>query len=117
MKQRAVIADLNAIDGVPCPCGTARRAFAALPGAPCTLHVTEIARDARAHYHKRHTEVYYFLDGEGQIELDGELHPVRPGVAVLIPPGVRHRAVVGEAPMRIINFVLPPFDPEDEWFD
>ena len=33
---------------------------------------------------------------------------------VLIPPGVRHRAV---GRMTILNVVVPPFDPADEWFD
>jgi hypothetical protein len=33
---------------------------------------------------------------------------------VLIPPGVRHRAV---GRMTILNVVVPPFDPGDEWFD
>ena len=36
------------------------------------------------------------------------------GVAVLIPPGVRHRAA---GRMTILNVVVPPFDPADEWFD
>ena len=48
------------------------------------------------------------------MELDGESVAVRPGVAVLIPPGVRHRAV---GRMTILNVVAPPFDPDDEWFD
>ncbi|MFO0845247.1 MAG: hypothetical protein U0797_23170 [Gemmataceae bacterium] len=40
--------------------------------------------------------------------------PVRPGSAVMIPPGVRHRAV---GRMKILNVVAPPFDPADEWFE
>ena len=51
------------------------------------------------------------------MELDGQLHAVHPGKTVYIPPGVRHRAVVGNEPMKILNFVMPPFDPEDEHFD
>lgn len=113
---KAVIADLAALDAVRCPCGWARRAFGGLPGAPASLHLVEIEADARAHYHRAHTEVYYVLScGEAAaIELDGERVPVRPGQAVMIPPGVRHRAV---GPMTILNFVTPPFDPADEWFD
>jgi hypothetical protein len=31
---------------------------------------------------------------------------------------VRHRAVVeAGARMKILNIVIPPFDPADEWFD
>jgi mannose-6-phosphate isomerase-like protein (cupin superfamily) len=45
---------------------------------------------------------------------DSEDVPVRPGVCVLIPPRVRHRAV---GPMKVLIFVVPKFDPSDEWFD
>ena len=84
----------------------------------CSLHRVTISSNARTHFHRDHTEVYYFLEGEGHIELDGKLHAARPGMSVLIPPGVRHRAVVaaGER-MVILNYVTPPFDPADEWFD
>lgn len=109
-------ADLTGLPGIPCPCGTARRAFASLPDAPASVHQVEISIDARTHYHRRQTEIYYFLEcGEGaQMELDGRLHPVRPGMCVLIRPLTRHRAV---GKMRILNLVIPPFDPDDEWFD
>ncbi len=112
----ARIADLSLIDAVRCPCGWARRAFADVPGAAASVHQVDIEDDARTHYHRTHTEVYYILScGEdAALELDGVRHPVRVGQAVLIPPGVRHRAA---APMRILNIVVPPFDPADEWFD
>lgn len=112
-----LMADLAALPSVPCPCGTSRRAFVGESGAPCSIHRVEISRDARAHYHKRLTEIYYFLEGEGHLELDGVLHPVRPGMAVLIRPGTRHRAVVRNGIMTILNVVVPPFDPRDEWLD
>jgi hypothetical protein len=48
------------------------------------------------------------------VELNGALVPVKPGAVVLIPPLVRHRAV---GKMVILNVVVPPFDPADEWFD
>jgi mannose-6-phosphate isomerase-like protein (cupin superfamily) len=111
-----VVVDLTQVEPVRCPCGWARRAFTELPGAPLSLHRVEIAEDARAHFHKRQTETYFVLDCEpgAAIELDGNPVPVKPGVAVMIPPGVRHRAV---GRMTILNVVVPPFDPADEWFD
>lgn len=113
---KASIADYAEIPGVECPCGIARRAFADVDGAPLTLHITEISRDAQVHYHKRLTEVYYFLECQpsAEMELDGESIAVKPGMAVMIPPGVRHRAV-GE--MKVLIVAHPKFDPEDEWFD
>jgi len=111
------IADLPAIPPVPCPCGTSRRAFRRDDNRVCSIHLVEISKDARTHYHKGFTETYYFLEGEGEIELDGKLHRVKPGMAVMIRPGTRHRAVPGKGAMKILNIVVPPFDPHDEWFD
>jgi hypothetical protein len=110
------IADFARIEGVPCPCGESRRAFMEVADFPGTIHQVEISVDARLHYHKRLTETYYFLEcGPGaQMQLDDQFIPVRPGMCILIRPGVRHRAV---GRMTVLNFVLPKFDPEDEWFD
>lgn len=79
-----------------------------------TIHLLDVSRDARTHYHKKLTEIYLVLEGEGHLELDGELVPVRPMTAVMIRPGCRHRAVGN---LRIINIPVPAFDPADEWFD
>ena len=111
------IVDFSSVTGVECPCGVSHRAFTGRDNNACTLHLVEISMDARAHYHKQLTEVYYFLEGEGHMELDGQLYPVKPGVAVLIRPGTRHRAISVGRPMKILNVVVPRFDPNDEWFD
>jgi mannose-6-phosphate isomerase-like protein (cupin superfamily) len=79
-----------------------------------SLHIVEISEDARTHYHKRLTEIYYILEGEGEMELDGERHAVQPGDAILIKPGCRHRAI---GKLRVLNVPVPMFDPADEWFD
>ena len=112
-----ILADLAALPRVACPCGSSRRAFAGDGAAPCSVHLVEIRRDAQAHYHKRLTEVYYFLEGRGHMELDGKRRAVRPGVAILIHPGTRHRAIPGRGRMRILNVVVPRFNARDEWFD
>jgi len=106
------IAQLDEIAPVACPCGSARRAFAGIEGGPASVHIVEISSDARTHYHKRQTEIYVILEGSGHLELDGELVPVRPLTAVLIPPLCRHRAV---GRMKILNTVIPPFNPSDEY--
>ena len=108
------MAQLDEVSAQPCPCGFTRRAFAAVSQNPASVHLVEISEEARAHYHKRTTEVYLVLEGSGDIELDGQRFPVKPLTAVLIKPGCRHRAV---GKMRLANFVVPAFDPEDEWFD
>lgn len=113
---RFAVADLAQIDPVRCPCGFARRAFGDLPDAAVSIHQVEIQLDARRHYHREHTEVYYILacDSDAKMELDDQVVPLAPGRSIYIPPGVRHRAV---GKMTILNIVSPPFDPADEWFD
>lgn len=109
------IARLNEIEAAPCPCGKAKRAFMKEPEGVASMHLVEIKKDSETHYHKRMTEIYYVLEGEGHIELDGEQHPLSPGVAVMIKPGCRHRAV-GPG-LKILNVPVPKFDPDDEWVD
>jgi mannose-6-phosphate isomerase-like protein (cupin superfamily) len=114
--RRYHLADFSEIEGVPCPCGTARRAFKDVEAFPGTLHVTEISEDARKHYHKTLTETYYFLEcgPDAMMELDDEIIPVRPGISIVIPPGVKHRAL---GKMKVLIVAIPNFDPADEWFD
>lgn len=110
------IVDFAALPDVPCPCGTSRRAFERLADFPATIHQVEISTDAKLHYHKRQTEAYYFLrcEDDAKMQLDDEIIDVKPGMCVVIRPGVRHRAV---GKMTVLNFVIPKFDPQDEWFD
>ena len=107
------IARLDEITPTRCPCGWAKRAFAER-GNAASMHVVAIESDSRTHYHRQMTEIYLVLEGEGQMELDGELYSVKPMTAIYIRPGCRHRAI---GKMKIINIPIPAFDEADEWFD
>ena len=109
-----LISQLDELPAQRCPCGFTRRAFAGEPDNVASLHTVEIQEDARTHYHKRMTEIYLVLEGEGQMELDGQLVPVKPMTAIYIKPGCRHRAI---GKLKIINIPVPSFDESDEWFD
>lgn len=102
------------IEPVPCPCGSVRRAFVDDPDHIASLHVVDIKKDSETHYHKEHTELYYVLAGEGQIELDGQRFDIREGTSILIKAGCRHRAM---GKLRLLNVPIPAFDPQDEWLD
>jgi len=110
------VVDFSDIPSVPCPCGDARRAFADLPSFPGTLHVTDVKVDAELHYHKAISETYYFLqcEADARMQLDDDIIPVRVGMAIHIPCGVRHRAI---GRMRVLILALPKFDAADEWLD
>jgi mannose-6-phosphate isomerase-like protein (cupin superfamily) len=113
---RCHIVDFSTVPGVACPCGTARRAFSDVAEFPGTIHVTEIKADAARHYHRRLTETYYILDcqADAAMELDDRIISLKPGLCILIPPGVRHRAI---GAMKVLIVVFPKFDPEDEFLD
>ncbi len=109
-----LIEHLDQIDAITCPCGFTRRAFVSPDNDVATLHLLEVQADARVHYHKTLTEIYLILEGEGHMELDGEVVPVKPLTGIMIKPGCRHRAV---GKLRIAIIPIPAFDPADEWFD
>ena len=113
-QKRYSIVNLEDIAPVPCPCGSTRRAFTDDPDQIASIHMVDIKADSETHYHKKLTEIYLVLEGEGQMELDGELFPVKKGSAILIKPGCRHRAI---GKLKIVNIPVPAFDPNDEWFD
>jgi len=116
IAKRYEIVDFSAVKGVPCACGLSHRALEEVDDYPATIHVTDISADAKTHYHKRLTETYYFLECApgAKMQLDDDIIPVRPGMCILIRPGVRHRAI---GKMKVLIVVLPKYDHEDEWFD
>jgi mannose-6-phosphate isomerase-like protein (cupin superfamily) len=105
---------MDQVETTHCPCGLTRRAFLTSDNDTATLHLLDVHEDAEVHYHKKITEIYLILEGQGYMELDGELLPVKPMSAILIKPGCRHRAV---GKLRVALTAIPAFDPEDEWFD
>lgn len=68
---------------------------------------------SREHYHLRSTELYYVLEGEGTVSLDGVAHPVRPGSIVHIPPGVVHGA---RGRMKVLVVGIPDIADDDLYF-
>jgi len=115
MEKNYAVAHLADIPPVACPCGHARRAFADVPwNQLATVHLTEISKDSRVHYHKKMTEIYTVLEGEGHLELDGDIIPLKPLTTVMIRPGCRHRAV---GQLKLLIVPMPPFDPADEYED
>jgi len=78
-------------------------------GVAAWAHVVDID-GAKEHYHKVGTEIYYVLDGEGTVTLDGRDHPVRKGSIVHIPPGVVHGA---KGRMRVLVVGVPDISDDD----
>jgi quercetin dioxygenase-like cupin family protein len=80
--------------------------------AAAWVHVVDID-GAKLHYHKVATEIYYVLEGEGSIHLDGVEHEIRTGSVVHIPPGVVHGA---RGRMRVLVLGIPDMSDGDLHF-
>lgn len=81
-------------------------------GATAWVHAVDID-GAKPHFHKRATEIYYVLSGEGTLMLDGTQHPMKAGSVAQIPPGVVHAA---QGRMRILVVGIPDMDEDDLFF-
>lgn len=81
-------------------------------GLAAWAHVVDLD-GSRAHYHRRSTELYYVLEGEGTVTLDGTEHAVRRGSIVQIPPGVVHCAT-GRVKVLVIG--IPDIAEDDLFF-
>ncbi|MEO8205963.1 MAG: cupin domain-containing protein [Chthoniobacterales bacterium] len=66
------------------------------------------------HYHKLSEEFYFILEGNGEMEINGEKHPVKPGDGILIPPGVSHH-ITATGDLRFLCCCAPPYSHEDTY--
>ncbi len=70
------------------------------------------------HYHRASEEIYVVVKGSGTLEVDGEARRVRPGEAILIPPGSWHTLENdGTSELRILCCCAPPYSHEDTFFE
>ena len=70
------------------------------------------------HYHRESEEIYVVTKGAGVLEIDGETRRVRPGEAILIPPGAWHQLENdGTSELRILCCCAPPYSHDDTYFE
>jgi mannose-6-phosphate isomerase-like protein (cupin superfamily) len=68
------------------------------------------------HYHVKAEEIYYILEGVGQMRIEGELRAVMPGDAIAIPPGKRHKLWnTGTEPLRLLCCCAPVYEHGDTY--
>ncbi len=66
------------------------------------------------HRHPQTEEIYYMLEGEAMMEIDGEQQRVKPGDAIAIPPGARHQITcLGDIPLKFLCTCAPGYENED----
>ena len=67
------------------------------------------------HYHATSEEIYFVLEGTGEMEVDGERTAVGPGDSILIPPGAWHQ-IRADSAVRFLCCCAPPYRHEDTFF-
>lgn len=66
------------------------------------------------HYHSQTEEIYFILEGCGQMRVGDESRLVQPGDAIAIPPGATHEITNTEREtLRFLCCCAPPYEHED----
>ena len=112
MNKKFIVRDRDKIKAIPCPCGSSIRLITEKDTSIANVHVTHII-ESRKHYHKKCTEIYYIIEGEGKMELsEREIVDLKPGVVVMIKPGIPHR---GYGDFNALIVGIPALQEEDEY--
>lgn len=78
-------------------------------------HAVVAPGEASLPHRLRTSEVYYILQGEGTMHIDGVSAPVSPGQAIYIPPNAtQHIRNTGPTDLAFLCIVDPAWRAEDE---
>ena len=60
-------------------------------------------------------ELYYVLDGEGEIKIDGKTYPFDEHNVMLVPAGAKHDVInTGKDDLKLLAMFTAPLHPENE---
>ena len=66
------------------------------------------------HYHIKTEEIYYITHGHGRMRIEAELREVKPGDAIAIPSGQKHKIWnVGAETLRLLCMCAPAYEDAD----
>ena len=87
-------------------------------GLSTALVEVNVGMEATLHLHRRTEEVYFILEGEGEVRLGAVSWKVGRWDSVLIRAGERHAIKnAGTAILRLLTINHPAYDPDDSVFD
>jgi mannose-6-phosphate isomerase-like protein (cupin superfamily) len=101
--------------------GSTIRELLGLPTAPVRNQslaeaTLEPGQVTERHYHAEAEEIYYVVEGSGEMELEGDRRVLSPGDAVLIPPGAWHQIRARDERLRFLCCCAPAYRHEDTFF-
>jgi len=66
------------------------------------------------HYHAKTEEIYYITAGSGRMRIESETRDVRPGDAIAIPPGSKHKLWnTGSETLKLLCCCAPAYEHSD----
>lgn len=72
---------------------------------------------AQPHLHCATEELYFILEGQGEVKVGEMMSEVSQGYAIFIPPGNIHTIRnTGQTTLRLLAINSPPYDPADTLF-
>jgi mannose-6-phosphate isomerase-like protein (cupin superfamily) len=72
------------------------------------------AGSTQEHYHPRAEEIYFITAGTGRMRIETESREVKPGDAIAIPPGQRHKLWnTGAETLRLLCCCAPAYEHTD----
>jgi mannose-6-phosphate isomerase-like protein (cupin superfamily) len=73
-----------------------------------------VGASTQEHFHPRAEEIYYITHGAGKIRIENETREVKPGDAIAIPPGRKHKLWnTGAEVLRLLCCCAPAYEHGD----
>ena len=73
-----------------------------------------VGASTQEHYHPKAEEIYYITHGAGRMRIEDELRDVKPGDAIAIPLGQKHKLWnTGTEPLRLLCCCAPAYEHDD----
>lgn len=73
-----------------------------------------VGASTQEHYHPKTEEIYYITRGIGRMRIEGELRDVKPGDAIAIPPGQKHKLWnTGTETLHLLCCCAPAYEHSD----
>jgi mannose-6-phosphate isomerase-like protein (cupin superfamily) len=73
-----------------------------------------VGASTQEHYHPKAEEIYYITHGLGRMRIEDELRDVKPGDAIAIPPGKKHKLWnTGTETLRLLCCCAPGYEHDD----
>ena len=68
-----------------------------------------------AHYHRVTEEIYFIIEGDGEMIIDGVTTPIGPGDSIRIPTYVVHSIRAGSTGVKFVVTTSPPYCIHDDY--